>query len=359
MGVLALHGNITAILNHSQTKTMFWLFCWFILLTGISDNPGRSFEALRIFSNQFIFVTAFIVIVNTLPRFKLVVNILSLNAIFLIIYTFFAQETFGRYQKFTILSNFMVDPNDYSLYLNMMIPWLILSVVISKNIFMKSLMVVGVILAIILSMMTYSRGGFLGLSALFGVLFLLSKRKIQFSFIVLVACLILIPLLGDSWSDLMSTSADTQSATAQTRITMWNASWKMFLDNPMGSGLDSIGAISHLYIPDGILQKHHTNWQGDVAHSFWITALAEWGVIGTALLLYIIVINYVDGFRLYFSSDPLLKTIGIVCIASLTSFLVSSSFLTVNYYPHFWYLTTMICVASSFQMINKLDKKLN
>lgn len=88
-------------------------------------------------------------------------------------------------------------------------------------------------------------------------------------------------------------------------------------------------------------------YHGDVSHSLWFTWLAEGGIIGTILFVLLIAVNYSHALKLK-SIVPIdfdsrfMKLLGIAFLASLTAFVISGTFLTVNYYPHIWYLTAFI-----------------
>jgi hypothetical protein len=235
-----------------------------------------------------------------------------------------------------------------------MIPFIILSYKFSRNPISKSFYGLGILLTLIVSLLTYSRGGFLGLITVFIVLIAYSKNKVPIIMIGLILAIISSLFIGNDWLVIMSSSTDLNSPTAITRITMWDATWKVFLDNPIGVGTNNIPVLAHEHIPDGILGRLSYTWQDSVAHSFWLTALAEWGFIGFILLLKIIWLNIKDCYRLsriYIDSyeSAYLNLFGVSALASFTGFLVSSSFLTVNYYPHFWYMTSIIWAAIGIQ----------
>lgn len=355
--ILALHGGTRLIKKHSQMRWIFFILVWLMYLTITSDYRSRSLTEYKVFAQQFIFVAGFVALVDSYQKLKLMMNTISVTTIMIVIYTFLTHHKFARYEMFDSLSNFLVDPNDLSLYLNMMIPFIILSFSNTRGLFIKSFYLIGAILTALLSLLTYSRGGFLGFSIMAFCMIMTHPKRIPLSLICIAMVICIIPFLGDSWADLMATATDTQSRTAQTRITMWSAAFQYFLINPMGSGPNTIPALAYNVIPDNVLGMHHLRWYGDVVHSFWLTLMTEWGIPGFLSVLYIILLNTIDCIKLMalqvdFDGVNYLKGFGRSALSSMAGFLVSASFLTANYYPHFWYLTAFICSASFLMFIN-------
>lgn len=350
--LLILHGNLIALRNFVQIRYIFFLLLWLASLTLLSNFQGRAFTEYMAFINQFFFVIGAIVLIDTTRKLRVVIQFISTCVIFIVIHTLFSHEKFERYALFNNLSNFLVDPNDLSLYLNLMIPFLLLSVATVKTVWIKSFFGIGAILTMLISLLTYSRGGFLGFLITMTVLTLLSKKRVILILGMIFIALIILPTLSSDWLLLMKTATNSESPTAQTRLIMWNALFELFLNNPLGYGPGTTGNTAYLLISDFAANRHYLHWQGDVGHSFWLTALMEWGIIGFIILISIIVINFIDCFKLCFwpaqtEEQIFLSKFGQCCLASLCGFLISASFLTVNYYPHFWYLTAFIVIGSA------------
>lgn len=349
VGLLLLNENSLRCLKYKQIQWILVLLALLTFLVCFSPIKGEAVKVLKAFYVQCVFVISVAILIDTIQKLKSLIEFLCLTTLFLIFYTLINQAEFNR-NSFSPLSNFLTDPNDYSLFLNMMIPWILLSFFNSKRL-KKLIFGIGLLAAIIVDILTFSRGGLMGLIVIIMVLLTYHPRRYQFMFIVPVFILIGLSFLSETWFSVMGTTTNLESSTTQSRVIMWVASWNIFVDNLLGVGPGGIGAIASSYIPDGELGFSRLHWYGAVCHSFWFTALAEWGIIGLGILFYIIKLNTRDCKRLIRISkisenSRYFRELGVSALASLLGFLMSATFLTVNYYPHFWYLTALICVSS-------------
>ena len=101
-----------------------------------------------------------------------------------------------------------------------------------------------------------------------------------------------------------------------------------------------------------------------MAHSLWFTLISELGVMGIIIYGLLLYYNVRDIFRLkrlqVMDNDETryIKTLSSAFIASFAGYFVSASFVSVLYYPHYWYLTGIIVamvkiVQGSFESIQK------
>ena len=141
----------------------------------------------------------------------------------------------------------------------------------------------------------------------------------------------------------MSTIAETDQGTAKERTDSWHAGWEMFKDNPLGVGPGNFPARFEEYQADSFKRGM---W-GRQAHSLWFTLLPELGIPGVLLFLSLLRLNLRDLWylgRLSTESDNyrFAYFLSLAFMASLAGFFASGTFLSVLYYPHYWYLTAMI-----------------
>jgi len=225
----------------------------------------------------------------------------------------------------------------------------------------KILYAIASIIAIVSVIQSYSRGGFLGLVGVIGIIWLFSPNKkilLAIAMLGMVTFLIFVP---KDYTKLVSTSLDTNQSTAQTRLTAWKISLKAFMDNPMGIGINNTSGVLWHY--DDYHKNKEELW-GDVSHSFWLTALTEGGVIGFGIILLLLFFNISNCIRLgrliEINDDVrYLKYFGRAYIGALVGFLVSGTLLTVNYYPHLWYMSGMIAAGYGLFLKIKISMKGN
>jgi O-antigen ligase len=171
-----------------------------------------------------------------------------------------------------------------------------------------------------------------------------------------VVCLILICLIGLSvyyfagdryWKE-MSTIENINEGTAKARTESWEAGWRMFLDNPLGVGGGNFSARFPEY-QSGYFKR---DMWGRVAHSLWFTLIPELGIAGIFIYLSLLYYNLKDIFllkRINPNKDPslrYLRYLSLAFIASFAGYFASGTFLSVLYYPHYWYLTAILVATT-------------
>ena len=342
-GFIILNNNLLRFLKFKQILLMIGVAIWITILFFLSTKSSTVIlKTMWIF---LIFSIGVVVLMDDLKRFKSLITYLSLVALFFVSCSILRQSKFER-NAYTIFSNFLTDPNDYSMYLNMMIPWILLTFDFSDGLW-KKVFGVGVLATCFVDLLTFSRGGFLGFIAMAGVLAIYHPKRYQIMGGGIVLALLGAVILSDQWLAIMSTATDSGQSTAQERLTMWAAAWEVFKEHPMGVGPGNAGLFAWVHVPNGVQGYTQGHWYGSALHSLWFTVLSEWGIIGSVLFLSILYLNFRDCRRLIrLPKGSYLQAVGVAGLASMVGFLVSATFLTSCYYPHGAYLTAILCAAS-------------
>jgi hypothetical protein len=247
----------------------------------------------------------------------------------------------------------MYDENDFSLYVNTWLPFCFMFFLSEKAPWKKILFGLITALGLAASVIGRSRGGFMGLIVMFFIFWLFNPRKLVSLLIIGVVGLSLYMFAGDKYWSRIATSSDTQHGTAKERIESWRAGWNMFLHNPLGVG----GNNYQIRFTEYQSSWFRRGMWGRVAHSLWFTLLPETGIIGVAIFFSLLFINIRDIFRLrnvarYCRDEDarFIKNLSVALLGSLAGFFSSASFISVLYYPHYWYLcafiSTIVLVAN-------------
>jgi O-antigen ligase len=196
----------------------------------------------------------------------------------------------------------------------------------------------------------FSRGGFVGLVAATGYLVYASRHRVRSLALIAAAGLLLYAVVPQSYIDEMATIQQTDEGTAKGRRFLWAAAWNMFLDNPvMGVGASNSAFLVGRYQATDFEGREYNerDWSGTVIHSMWYTMVAEQGAPGTLLFLAVMGRQFLVVYRLRRdvhasrgASDDLARQVdcfGIGLNGATMAFCASGTFLTVNYYPYFWY----------------------
>jgi len=241
------------------------------------------------------------------------------------------------------------DPNDLALVL-------LLPVAFATSLFMTGSMgrftkLFGLFSALVLFsavIATQSRGGLLGIMAIFGVY---GYRRIQskalfFSLagIAAIALFVLADISGRASGGAAETGID---ASAMGRLYAWEAAYGMALDNPFsGVGINNFYANYFFYSP---------HWDGlnHAVHSTWFGVLAETGFLG--LIAFITVIVMLVKTSLHSLQrieqninqvDPAIHATAQALLAGLLGTVVSATFLTQGFtWPIYILAALVIAVA--------------
>jgi hypothetical protein len=246
--------------------------------------------------------------------------------------------------------NFLSDENDLCLFLCTWLPFC-LSFFFSTNkkikkIFYGTCIAVGLCGVVV----SFSRGGFLGLILMTIIFWLFSSKKIITLLIFILLSMSLYLFAGNKYWKEMETSTDSQDGTGRERIESWKSGWNMFTHNPLGIG----GANFPSRFPEYQTSYFKRSMWGRVAHSLWFTLIPETGIFGIFIYFLLIVYNIKTAFNIRKSTEFLqkednifFKNLSVAFIGSFAGFFGAATFLAVLYYPHFWYLTGILVAASN------------
>jgi len=325
----------------SKQTTCIWLF---ILLLScyipFATNNHHAYIATKTQLLYMPFILSVILTVNTIDRLKKFILILICIMIYIAIYAV-TQSGLGP-------GNYFLDENDLSLYINMWLPFCYFLFFAYKKKIAKLICLTGLLIGLLSIVISFSRGGFVGLIAMVVVAWLVSKKKIISIFMIIILAGLMFQFAGEKYWAEMETTTNTEDGTAKGRIESWKAGWRMFLDNPLGVG----GNNYPVRFPEYQTDYFKRGMYGRVAHSLWFTLIPELGILGILIYLTLLYYNTKDSFILksihFDDNDEDLKFLnytGRAFIASLTGFFASATFIAVLYYAHYWYLTGIIVAA--------------
>jgi len=341
IGFLIVQGSLQEA-SHRQIN-MIWLFI--LLLASYIPFAVNNYYAYTTTLNMLMympFVLSASICVNSIDRLKKLVFLSSCIMIYVSLYSL-AHHGVGS-------GNYFKDENDVSLYINMWLPFCFFLFFITKDTTTKIIYLAGLILGILAVIVSFSRGGFVGLVVVSIVCWLYSSKKMVSLVVIGLLAIMMLSFAGDAYWERISTAKNTDQGTAAQRIESWKAGWNMFLDNPWGVGGYNFPIRFEEYQSDYFKRGM---W-GRVAHSLWLTLIPELGIAG--IIIYFLLMKY------NFTDIMLLKKLGSnrthdgpdrqyitalsgAFLASLAGYFSSGTFLSVLYYPHYWYLTGII-VAS-------------
>jgi probable O-glycosylation ligase (exosortase A-associated) len=325
-----------------QTKVM-WLFIFLLaVFVPIAVNNHWAYLVMITVLKYMPFFIAVILFVNTFDRLRKLFGFWVLLMLYLAIRGIINKGIGG--------SNFLGDENDFSLLMNMMIPFGISFALYERNLRKRIYYLAASGLAVASVLASFSRGGFLGLVAVVICFWLFSPRKVLALAFVALFCGVVYFTASEKYWTRIETSTATNEGTAKQRLDSWEAGWAMFKDHPLGVGGANFGFLFPLYQPESMRK----NMWGRAAHSLYFTLLPELGIFGVliyGLLLFYNLRDIVWLKRWNAEGDDETRFahyLGLAFLASLMGYFTSGTFLSVLYYPHYFYMTGMIVASRRF-----------
>lgn len=322
----------------NQTK-MIWLFIFLLAL--YIPFAVNNFFAFMTTENMFLFmpfILSTIICVNSVARLKKIIFVLICIMIYVSIYSL-AHGGVGS-------GNYFMDENDVSLYINMWLPFSFFLLFVAKDKLSKLICLTGLITGISAVITSFSRGGFVGLVAVSVVCWLSSSRKVLSLGIIGISAILIMAFASDAYWKRIATSEDVEHGTTIERIESWKSGWNMFVDNPLGVGGNNYPVRFSEYQTE-YFQK---GMWGRVAHSLWFTLLPELGIPG--IIIYFLIFKYNLSHILFLKrlkgdtpEERYMRALSGAFIASMAGYFASGTFLSVLYYPHYWYVTAILVSA--------------
>jgi len=177
-------------------------------------------------------------------------------------------------------SSFVSDNNDLALAINMSLPILFFLAREEKNRILRFVLWFSFLASILAVILTYSRGGLLGLATVLGILAIKAKRKLLATACLVATAFVLMTYAPAKWMTRMETfMGGTLDTSAQGRINAWQFSFNLAKDYPlMGGGFGTFTPdLFHRYAPDPL------DFHGP--HSIYFQVLAEQGFVGLTLFV--------------------------------------------------------------------------
>jgi O-antigen ligase len=273
--------------------------------------------------------------------------------------------------------DFLLDENDLALAMAMVLPYGVYLRYLSSNTsgwkFIYTLTAWASAIAIVVS---FSRGGFVGLVAVSLALWIFSKRKLRIALIAVLSIglggSLAAKLLPAGYITRIQSASNPDNSTRVERLQSWQVGWIMWKHNPIfGTGAGQFPWNVDKYEPLAsfwINSVKSRDYSGRQVHSLYLALLSEMGLAGTTVFLLLtgtIVITLLPiatGARRRAArapppgqpavvpgvaqiEDQALLAKALLC--SLVGFLSSGAFLSVLYYPHIWLLAAFTAVLKN------------
>lgn len=342
-------------LKDNQTIVFLLLLFEMVIHGPIAVNNYWAFQVFYSMVATFIAYLAIINIIDSEYKYYKLITFWLLIFIFLAIFGYFNANLHiaKRYRTGIGVGGFLGDANDFSMALNMILPFALFGIFTAKKGIGKICFLILICLFVLVIIISESRGGFIGLASILIYSWFRSNRKIIFTLLLFIVILFGYIMAPPTYFDEVNsiTSENTESnkyGTGSQRIYAWKIGWRIFLDNP----IIGVGQGNYPWRVGETEDMMGVQWQtrslaGRAAHSLYFTLLPELGIVGTILFVCLIVFSIKDlayvkrvvKVKNSIYSEDESKHIYYLALAlegSLIGFLTSSTFISTLYYPSFW-----------------------
>jgi probable O-glycosylation ligase (exosortase A-associated) len=293
---LAITRKINPRIWTRETVTLIALWLWFAVTTfyasqapQFAEHADGSLEQFSIVSKILFMTFVTLLVVRNRQELK---NLLLLAALSFgahaVNLAAHAVAAGGGKRLYGPRDTFIEDNNDLALAMNMMIPFLYYLKDEVDNKWVRRLLRLCFLCAIITVIFTYSRGGQMGLIAVLTLISLRSRYKIPALASLVVASVLLVSFAPASWTNRMSDLAQGNlDESAEGRLVAWGFEWNVAKAFPLtGSGFRGYTSESLYarYQPE----KLPTGGKTLAPHSAYFQVIGEQGFVGFALFLFLI-----------------------------------------------------------------------
>lgn len=352
LSYMGSRGNYTNRTAYKSSIYISWICFISLMCLGLLTSMDRG-ATVELIKGNFKYLLVFLVMINvidTAKRLDLVLAVftacgagMALGSIYT--YFFSPQKLLGGYRAIALDSGVFGDPNDLALLLNSALPFAIYFLLKRKNKIVPAFIILIIIIAIVL---TFSRGGFLGLCITGLGLSLFFRNNRKYVALVLTAAIAFWLLAPASYKERISTinSWEVDKRTGMTNTRM--DAWRIVLNEGLNNWALGAGAGSSWYLSGKSINDWHS------IHNTFIQVLVEMGVF--AFICYLLL--FIHPFREYKrirwrtreQANPDLAQFKIILI-SLMSYGVTVFFLPQAYSPILYILTGFSLIHS--QLIAK------
>jgi O-antigen ligase len=264
-----------------------------------------------------------------------------------LLYNFATGYDIGLNLRFTMQTGARsTDPNAFAF--SLLIPTAVCMQMIMKNKTMvRKGLFIGILGVILFSIIiTGSRGGFLGLAAIFITYLLQMKKKISYGTMLIILGISLLSFTPDFFIERWEDAVDTGGAG---RTTIWYVGVKALKDYwALGAGLNNFPMAYNKFAFIDI-SRGFKGWDQE-AHNIYLQYIVELGIIGFLLMVMALIKHYKTASKRFAEY----KIDAIMLKASFWAVMVSSFFLGTLWHKSFWLLWILIVIQK-----NVVDKEVD
>jgi len=252
------------------------------------------------------------------------------------------------------------DPNDYAMHLVILVPMVFALIFNYRNIIIKGMLILVLVLLILNIVFTFSRGGLVAFILVLGLSMLgfsFQRRKFFLPVILIsIGTLVLLPMIPQKYWERAKTISDFSDPAIQARLDTWKTGFEMMGDHPIaGVGL---GAFRYEYTMRARMSSDVKTRVSLFSHNAYIQIGAEMGIPALIVFILLIVLSWIDlrkAERTFLErGDLLFAGFSLSLILGLLGFIVCAIFLTQAFLTMLWIILPL-AVATKQLLLKEED----
>ena len=338
---------------YRETVLLLMLWGTFVISTPFAIYPDRASDHLILTSKILLMTFLTMLIINTERRLHLLLKTIGLSLGALALKAgIFVLLTGGSEMVYGPEAGFLASNNSIGLALAINVPLLVYVLKRESHWQMQWLVKSMIVCSYPAVVCTFSRGAWIGLTAVTALLVMKGKRKFIMVTILSLLAILVVPLLPDRVTNRYDDLRNYQSeGSAQSRFWNWEFCKRVGVAHPLnGGGFDFYSLESYArYYPEFLEQ-----WPGKVwsCHSSWLTILGEHGIPAFLLWLALMLscLRSLAKLNAYGRGHPdfaWLAPFAMTVQTSMLGYMIVATFLDAAYFDVFYELIAAIVIAKS------------
>jgi probable O-glycosylation ligase (exosortase A-associated) len=220
----------------------------------------------------------------------------------------------------------------------------------SRHAVVRAGLVAAMVLTLLATVGSYSRGALLGLFASALIMWWRSTRKVVGGVLIAAALAGAIAFMPGQWAQRMESISTYQAdESASERLVLWGISLRLALDRPLvGSGFAGpyTRSVVDTVAPGGPARA---------VHSIWFELLGEHGLVAFGLWVLLNIAGLFTAYRLTRLTRGMPELtwaydLGRMAQVSIVAYLVSGTFLSLSYWDFYWTLLVVVGAAHALAL---------
>ncbi|MBF0522909.1 MAG: O-antigen ligase family protein [Candidatus Omnitrophica bacterium] len=271
--------------EHHLSKLLLFFFGMMCLSVTTSIWISNAVEVVGDFLKVILAYFLIINLATTVRKCRILVWAMILSMVFIVVMSlkdYDGGRLFGSFR-----GALFGDPNDLSLGLIMLIPFLFYGIFVKKGFVRKIVHIAVMGLFLGAFVLTKSRGGLFGIAGMFFAFWLISKQKIVTALAVAIVILVGWNMAPQDYKDRMMSiqAASVDDAAAISRLDAWKAGLNMMKDRVFGVGVGNFGEAFVIYRPEGAIDVPGMR---RASHNMFVQVGGEMGIPGLIVFLILI-----------------------------------------------------------------------